>query len=680
MMRTIVYIFCFLFALGTAAQQQSFKQTLDSIQKLRAYTFDEDLSLEERLDYALKASELAHRTKVDTIILRNDFRVGALYYQSEDYNKIREWKHRNLKLARKVKDSLIIAYENGILGWTYHIEGIQVDSIYYYYRRALNIFKKIKETDHEVSVILNLSKIQKSQKNYIEAENSIIDAITLLQKFPKDDENIDALWDSYNALGLISKDLKYYDRALDYYNEALEVNKNQSDILYKYTNYLYTTINIAEAYKEKKEYHKAIHIYNELLEDTKMYHKDAITYATVLSNLAYIRFLNKESNHNNILSLFKRAYQISDSLNASYEIAASGNNLSEFYISLNQKDSALPYLERSYQLAKQINENEEVLRSLKLFSQATEGEAGKEYLYEYIKLNDSLIANERIARNKFALIQFETEEITEERDKVTKQKSLLFGTSVTLVVMLALVYLVFVQRSKNRKLLFEREQQKANESIYSLMLQQQSILEQGRTEERFRISEELHDGILSKLFGTRMGLGFLSKKISGDASVLKKHSDFINQMQEIETEIRDVSHALKNKLLDSTVDFVAIIKYYIKGLSELHLFDYKVYADSKIPWSTINDQIKVNLYRILQEGLQNTIKHAKASHIDVSFYMINKQLELVIKDNGVGFDVKKQAKGIGLKNIKSRTQNLNGTLDIISNPDNGTLITVRFPI
>ncbi|AXT21181.1 tetratricopeptide repeat protein [Flavobacteriaceae bacterium AU392] len=678
MMRTIVYIFCFLFVVGAMAQQQSFKKQLDSIQKLRAYTFDTSLSLEERLEYALKSSELAHKTKVDTTILKNDQRLAYIYLLMDNHQKTKNWSYKSLKIAEKLNDSLKIAIINHTLALSYDNQGIFKDSAYFFYYKSKKIYSALKKVSFEISVLSNIAILQEDERDYVNAEINAFKALRLIQSLPQTENNLNTLQIINNLIGIISFKLHNYDKAIEYYNKALE---NSSKMSNGHKSNLYININIAELYKDQKKYNKAINIYNRLINNNKRLHyDDSLTYSTVISNLAYVKFLRKDLNYGEITSLFKRAYKISSNMEVPYEVSAIGNDFSEFYLSINQKDSALPYLKRSYKLAKQADLNEEVLRSLKLLSQATEGETGKQYLYEYIKLNDSLITKERIARNKFARIKFETDEITEERDKVTKQKSLLFGTSITLVVMLALVYLVFVQRSKNRKLLFEREQQKANESIYSLMLQQQSILEQGRTEERFRISEELHDGILSKLFGTRMGLGFLSKKVNGDASVLIKHSDFINQMQEIETEIRDVSHALKNKLLSSTVDFVAIIEYYIKGLSELHLFDYNVYANPEIPWATINDHTKVNLYRILQEALQNMIKHAQASRVDVSFYMIDKQLELVIKDNGAGFDVNKQVKGIGLKNITSRTKNLNGTIDIASNPDKGTLLTVHLKV
>ena len=677
----LVYLIVFFCAFVTTAQSKSFKQTLDSIQKLRAYTFDENLSPEKRLEYALKSSELAHKTKVDTTILLSDRRVGFQYfYYLEDHPKIFEWSHRNLKLAKKLNDSLVIAYMYYHLGWHYGNQNTSNDSIYYYYKKSNDILHKIKKFNEEVELLLHLASVHEGYKDYITAENYTIKAIELNKTFPESKNQLNQLYRAYIELGLILSNTKQFGKTLKYYNKALSINKKLKRTANYYTNNLYTTIYISETLKKQKKYNKSIDIYNELLEDEKLYERDAITYAAVLNNLAHVKLLNKDSDYNNIKSLFKRAYHISDSLNAPYEISSVGNDFSGFYLSLNQKDSALPYLNRSLKLAKQIKENEEVLRSLKLLSEATDGEAGKQYLYEYIKLNDSLIANERTARNKFARIQFETDEIIGQRDKATKERSLLFGTSIALVAMLMLVFLAFYQRSKNKQLRFDQVQQQANENIYSLMLKQQSTLEQGRTEERYRISEELHDGILSKLFGTRMGLGLLSKSISTSDNNLDKYNSFIDNMQAIETDIRNVSHALKDESLTTAVDFVAIIEHYIKDICALHHLEYTLYANPEINWTSVNDNIKVNLYRVLQESLQNIIKHAKADTVDVNFYLINNQLQLSVKDNGIGFNTTQLYKGIGLKNIKSRMLKLSGSFSVSANPDKGAIINVSVPI
>src|SRR5690606_27519289 len=112
-------------------------------------------------------------------------------------------------------------------------------------------------------------------------------------------------------------------------------------------------------------------------------------------------------------------------------------------------------------------------------------------------------------REQFARIRFETDEYIQENEQLLLERTIVFVLGIGLIVILSLLYFLRLQRVRNKQLLLEKEQQIANEEIYKLMLAQQSKLEEGRLNERFRISEELHDGVLSKIYGTRMGLGLL---------------------------------------------------------------------------------------------------------------------------------------------------------------------------
>ena len=94
----------------------------------------------------------------------------------------------------------------------------------------------------------------------------------------------------------------------------------------------------------------------------------------------------------------------------------------------------------------------------------------------------------------------------------------------------------------------------------------------------------------------------------------------------------------------------------------------------------ISDVVKINLYRIVQEGLQNINKHAKASIVTITFSLKDATLGLIIQDNGIGFDRTEKANGIGLENISSRVNKLKGTFAIESNPNKGTHLTVLIPI
>ena len=93
------------------------------------------------------------------------------------------------------------------------------------------------------------------------------------------------------------------------------------------------------------------------------------------------------------------------------------------------------------------------------------------------------------------------------------------------------------------------------------------------------------------------------------------------------------------------------------------------------------DQIaKVNIYRILQEAMQNIIKHANAQQVSVDVSLQNSNLIIHIKDDGKGFQVQKKRKGIGMKNIQSRVQKLKGVLEFTSTIGEGTSVLIKIPM
>lgn len=260
---------------------------------------------------------------------------------------------------------------------------------------------------------------------------------------------------------------------------------------------------------------------------------------------------------------------------------------------------------------------------------------------------------------------------------MAEQKVWIVVISVAGGLLFVLALFIVAQISKNRILSFENEQQKSNEQVYLLTLKQQEKLEAEKVKERHRISEELHDGVLGKLFGTRMNLGFL--EIKGDANTLKQHQKYIDELQTIEKEIRNVSHKLSDNIDSIPISFSSIIEEELENKSKLGNFKYTFDIDTSIDWHQIDQVFKANLLRILQEALQNILKHAFAKKINLVFMVNKKNFVVELKDDGVGFDSNQKFKGIGLKNIKSRTKKLNGVLRISSTPTKGSVLTIKIP-
>ena len=234
------------------------------------------------------------------------------------------------------------------------------------------------------------------------------------------------------------------------------------------------------------------------------------------------------------------------------------------------------------------------------------------------------------------------------------------------------------QKTKNRELLFKQEQQKVNEEIYNLMISQQSAIETNRIVEKKRVAQELHDGVLGRMFGVRMNLDGLNK-FNDDIAVNQRNS-YLAELKNIEQDIREISHDLNREKSELINNFVAIVNNLFEDQKKTFNPKLVTTIDSTIKWELVSNAVKINLYRIIQESLQNINKYANANTIKVELRKKDDGLFLSIKDDGVGFDVNKAKRGIGIQNIQSRTKECNGNVDITSSRGKGTTITVMVPI
>ena len=311
------------------------------------------------------------------------------------------------------------------------------------------------------------------------------------------------------------------------------------------------------------------------------------------------------------------------------------------------------------------------MSALLKLGELTSGVESKKYYKEYAQLSDSLNNRERYYKNQFAKVRYETEK----KDKLNadlqqenrlkaqdaenqRQQKIIFA----LLGVLGVVFIFVYSFNRRKKMMYEAQLQKAS----------------AREEERNRISQELHDGVLSRLFGTRVSLGFL--ELQEDEEIKKQHELLLKELQDIEKEIRDISHQLNDHIDISNTSFTMILKKLLESKSMLGNFQYKFQTEKHISWKNIDETIKVNLYRIIQEALQNIIKHAEASVVVLKISRAQKTLLIKIEDNGVGFDLKRENEGIGIKNIYSRAKTINGEIEIFSEPTKGTTITIKLPL
>jgi signal transduction histidine kinase len=574
--------------------------------------------------------------KLNTILLNSSKKANNIYYQADAH-----WNFADYFLFREI-----------------------YNKSYYHHEKARNLFESIGKRQETAKVLRDMAFTRGRYRDYSGSEALQIEAIKIFKDLKLNRQ----LYHSYNKLAILQNDIKNYDKALEYHEKALEyLNKIKN----KRNFYSTTFNNIGITYLEKGEYQNALIHFNKALS----LNKTRESYARIISNISLCKL--KLGDTLNLKKNLFEALKIRDSLDNKAGVVASRIAISEYYEYKNDIENAIKYAKDANSLSREIQNGGEYLKSLKQLSDLLPNKSDI-YLNEYIRFNDSLIGSDRNNQNKFTRIEFETDEVIEQNKTLGQRMTWIISGSIVLLLFLSLLYFIRVQKVKNEKLFLETEQQKANEQVYLLTLKQQATLEEERTKERNRISQELHDGILGRLFGTRVGLGFLD--FEADEKTQEQHEAFLEELQDIEKEIREVSHKLNDNFTDPDVNFTTIVTQLLESKSQVGDFQFHLNIDENISWKQTDEIIKVNVYRIIQETLQNTIKHAKAKNVTLDFSTNASELWIQIKDDGIGFNTKKFKKGIGLKNMKSRVEKLNGTLEIESAMHKGTQIHIKIPL
>lgn len=265
------------------------------------------------------------------------------------------------------------------------------------------------------------------------------------------------------------------------------------------------------------------------------------------------------------------------------------------------------------------------------------------------------------------------EEVNEFLRSFEKKWSLYYTIILTLNLLAFLSLLVRV---------FIMSHNKESSGSTGIMSVRNALIE-GQEQERLRISLELHDKVAQDLFATRMLINDISSTTE-DESISLSIIKSLTLLDASIKEVRDLSYSLRPPALQA-IGLDSAIQSYIDNFSgkiEIPITFKAVGINNK----NIDETVSINLYRILQETLNNTAKHAHAENIDVKLIYTYPYLLLKIEDDGVGFKyVKSETKArgrnkLGLPGIYERVSLLGGELIINTNKGEGTKILIKVPV
>lgn len=644
-----------------------------STNKLIELAENKELDSQTRTVYLDSAVSQFSRQKNDSVLRYSLRRLAVGYFDIGNYDKSIEVSNEVLRLATEAGDSLSMGKANYFAGLSYYQEGT-VDKALRRFRDAEKILRPLNNRDLG-SLLLYKAYVFHDVGEYVLCESEASMALAVLEKH---NDNYQ-VFQCQVVIALALNEQDNTEEAISYYQDALrQIEKLKADgYAAEFIESLKISCysNIGLVYAKQQDYDKAIEQYNIALK-SEVVRENHFWKSKILNNIALAKF--RKGEEKGVKKMFFEALKLSDSLDNKQEIVASNLNIGIFYAAHKDSSSAIVYLRKAYSVAKAINSNSEKLNALKELISVDRANS-PDYSREYIKLNDSL---EKVAlqnRNKFARIEYETDQLRDEKDALAKKNSFIIGISVLVLLFVAAIFIIYYLNSRNKELLHMQEQQKANEEIYQLMFEQQNRIESARSEEKNRIAMELHDGILNNIYAVRLNLEFSNRK-TDEESVIKRKS-FIKELQGVEAEIRSVSHDLsRSGQFVQGKDFAAMLEFMVTTQKNNFNTEFDITIGNDIDWDTIPNTYKVNIYRIIQEALQNVNKYSEASHAHVNVSVEGRQLVVTIHDNGVGFDAKKAAGGIGLKNLRKRSEALNGLLEIDSEQGRGSLVKVQFAL
>lgn len=240
---------------------------------------------------------------------------------------------------------------------------------------------------------------------------------------------------------------------------------------------------------------------------------------------------------------------------------------------------------------------------------------------------------------------------------------------VVLLVMVIVLFVIFYQ-----KRMLQKEVEIHNmEAGYQKELLKASL--QSQEKERRRIARDLHDEVGGMLAATKLSLTMMLRKLDSNSPETEFGLETKDMIDEAINYIRRIS----KDLLPATLEEFGLedaIKEIVSKANQPEIMEVVFrYKGNK---RELDKERALSIYRVVQELLNNAIKHSEASRIDISMYCNTDLLNLIVKDNGVGFSANNIQnkpivnKGIGMKNIESRLSTINGKIEYISVPDNGT--------
>jgi two-component system, NarL family, sensor kinase len=609
--------------------------------------------------------------KQDTSTVITMLKIAVTYENNEPATAI-QYGRQAMRLSKK------IGYTTGEINALraiaeYFNKQGSFDSALFHYREALRQSRNTGDTLKAGMTLFSIGATYRYMNDYQEAVDYSMQAVKVLEQ--SGDRKLVAKMN--NGLQLLYYSLANYDAAITYGEKAVQQSRDLKD-----TGLLIKSLsNLSMPYKDKKQLEKSKDILMEALALMKG-RDDIYSESAILINLAGV-FL-EQGQYELLKEYSERSLQMSRKINSKDGECISLRGLAISYLQSKNYVLAKQFAEQAYSIADSNNYKYEKASCLKTLSNISYAMGDLKAGEKYYNQSDDLFEDIFKEAHQESAAKYEKKYESEKKDKqlILQQAQLqkrrivnyiLFGSAAALLIVSLLSYRNYKQKQK-------LQQQRIAELETEKQLTATEAVLKGEEQERTRLAKDLHDG----LGGMLSGIKYSFQTMKGNLVMTPENNQaFERSIDMLDSSIKEMRRVAHNMMPEALVKFGldTALKDFCNDINQSGALQVS-YQSIGLENEVIEQTTAITIYRIVQELINNTMKHAAAKTAIVQVTRSGDQLAITVEDDGKGFDTSMLAlsKGIGWSNIQNRVDFLKGTLDVRSEKEKGTSVHIELNI
>lgn len=562
--------------------------------------------------------------------------LAGVYRSLGEWDKSRENAYRAIKAFKKADRPGVMAISINILANTL-MEINMYDSSLFYLNQTLEIHNSANRKAGIAESYLNMGSLFLRMRNYDRSVANSELSLSLYDSLDRPSQAAKAL----NNLAMANYELGELTKAEAYSTRSLKIREERADsamLPYNYNTLGNIAIDKGE-WDTAREYHRKALKIRQRQDDPKAF-ISRINLGTIEQNTG---------NHAKALDHYLHAYRVIDSLNVIEGYPDLLSSLSITYTYLGNQEKAILFATRFRKVKRDIEEK------LNRFS--------------------NLEREVQAEQNRNMILEKEAQ----------RQRTIIYALVAGIILIILLFFTIFrISQLRKRNLINQQNDAIQKQQIEKLIKEKEieaiNAMVEGQESERHRIARDLHDRLGATLSIVKMHFKSVEESIEVlKEKNVKQYKEANNLLDEACDQVRQIAHDMASGVLIKfgLVAALEALKETVETAGQLKINLIDIGLEERLTY-----EYEINIYRILQEILTNTLKHAQATEMNVQLFRKENSLSIVVEDNGTGFNPEKsdEFKGIGLKNIESRVYKFDGEVSIDSGKGAGTTIAIDLPL